>query len=504
MTKTSVVVIGGGLAGISAALAAADAGADVTLLERQARLGGLTWSFQRKGLWFDNGQHVFLRCCTAYRQFIERIEATHHLHLQDRLAVPVLRPITPTPPPTNPGVDTSPGVNARSAVAEVADVDVADVDGAGANIAGVDMVEIRRNGWPAPFHLMGSLARYRHLPTTDRLRVGRAVLALSRLNLDDPGLDAINFGQWLSRHGQSDRAIEVLWNLIALPTLNIAAGDASMAVAAKVFRTGLLDSTDGGDIGWSKVPLARLHHESATKALSQAGVDVLLGSRVRALGIKGGTPFVVETFDQSLAADAVIVATPPPTARELLPEGALPDLDLLGTSPIVNVHLVLDRQVTDLPMAAAIDSPVQFVFDRTKSSGLEKGQYLAVSLSAADAYLGVHPHQLISMFSEALGQLFPPMCGAEIVDGVVSRERAATFRAVPGTKAYRPPNATATEGLFLAGAWCDTGWPATMEGAVRSGLAAGQQAAGVRTRQAPAAMPGTPSDEFDLVSREIT
>jgi uncharacterized protein with NAD-binding domain and iron-sulfur cluster len=164
------------------------------------------------------------------------------------------------------------------------------------------------------------------------------------------------------------------------------------------------------------------------------------------------------------------------TAGLVPPEAGLPDLSGLGTSPIVNVHLVLDRRVTDLPFAAAVDSPVQFVFDRTGSSGSGRGQCLAVSLSAADAYIGQPKDDLIRTFFEALGELFPKAREATLVDAVVTRERAATFAAVAGSRRYRPPAATAVPGLFVAGAWCDTGWPATMEAAVRSGRDASRQA----------------------------
>ncbi|HLH45571.1 MAG TPA: FAD-dependent oxidoreductase, partial [Acidimicrobiales bacterium] len=147
-------------------------------------------------------------------------------------------------------------------------------------------------------------------------------------------------------------------------------------------------------------------------------------------------------------------------------------------SPIVNVHLVFDRTVTDLPMVAAVGSPVQFVFDRTRSAGLDRGQYLAVSLSGADAYVGRRPEELVRGFAEALADLFPAAGRARLVDGAVSREHAATFRARPGTAALRPPATTSLPGLFLAGAWCATGWPATMEGAARSGVDAARQALG--------------------------
>jgi squalene-associated FAD-dependent desaturase len=431
----SVVVVGGGLAGITAALACADAGAEVVLAERRGRLGGLTWSFRRRGLWLDNGQHVFLRCCTAYRLLLERLGVGHLVHLQDRLEIPVLAP-------------------------------------------GGTCAWLRRSHLPAPLHLAPSLLGYRHLPTRQRLALGRAALALRLLDPEDPALDATTFGAWLADHGQAPRAVDVLWDLITVPTVNLHARDASLGLAAKVFRTGLLDRADAGDIGWSRVPLGRLHGEAAATALDRAGVEVWTGARVaRVTPAAGG--FEVVADGRTVACDAAIVATPPEVAADLLPSGVLGPVTELGASPIVNVHLVFDRRVTDLPMAAAVDSPVQFVFDRSGSSGLTgRGQCLAVSLSAADAYLGWGAHALQAYVADALGELFPLALGAEVVDAAVTREPRATFRGVPGTRRLRPPNETGVPGLLVAGAWTATGWPATMEGAVRSGAAAARAALG--------------------------
>jgi len=431
-----VVVVGGGLAGISAALAAADGGASVTLLERRRRLGGLTWSFQRKGHQFDNGQHVFLRCCTAYLSLLERIGASDQVRLQERMRIPVLAP-------------------------------------------GGRRADLWRTGWPAPLHLLPSLAGYSHLSLRDRMGVARGALALRRLDRGDPALDAQTFGAWLTDHHQSRRSVERLWDLLTVPTVNLPAAEASLALAATVFQIGLLEHSDAGDVGWSEVPLSTLHGENAERALDAAGVDVRAAVRVKEVR-RGGRGrgssdecWVIEIEDEpDLTADAVIVATPPRTAASLLGEGAIPPVDLLGTSPIVNVHLLLDRSVTDLPMAAAVGSPVQFVFDRTQTSGIERGQCLAVSLSAADALIGMRPKALVASVVDAVRELLPTARRAQIVDAVVTRERSATFRGVPGTAALRPDSRTSLDGAFVAGAWCRTGWPATMEGAVRSGRAA--------------------------------
>ena len=431
---TRAVVVGGGLAGITAALELAAAGESVTLLEARSRLGGATFSVERDGLWVDNGQHVFLRCCTAYRGFLERIRATEQTTLQRRLSIPVLRP-------------------------------------------GGRIDWLRRTSLPAPFHLGVSIARFGPLPPRDRIRLLRAIRALQRLSLDDPKLDDITFGDWLSQHGQGDRALSALWDLIALPTLNLSAADASLALAAMVFKTGLLEESGAADVGWASVPLQELHGDAATRALADAGVQVHRGARVGAIA---GT--TVAWDGGAIDASTVVLAVPHDAAAELLPPGALPpgtDPRRLGVSPIVNLHVVYDRPVLPHPFAAAVDSPVQWVFDRTASSGLrEGGQYLAVSLSGADAYTDSTVDELRARFVEALAELLPDAGSAEIESFFVTREPRATFRGVPGTAAHRPGPATNVGGLYLAGAWTDTGWPATMEGAVRSGLAAAQAALG--------------------------
>jgi hydroxysqualene dehydroxylase len=272
----------------------------------------------------------------------------------------------------------------------------------------------------------------------------------------------------------------LLWDLITRPTLNLPAERASLAAAAFVFRIGLLDGNDAADIGWSRVPLGQLHGEMARAALDAAGVEVL--TRRRVMRVEPG-PVVVTEGDR-LVADATVVALPHTVAPAVLPPGALGSLGSLGAradrgglfelgvSPIVNVHLVFDRRVTDLPFAAAVRSPVEYVFDRSDSAGLARGQYLAVTLSAADRYLGMRQHELVPMMASALGELLPHAERASLVDALVTREREATFAVTPGTARLRSGPVTGAEGVFVAGAWTDTGWPATMEGAVRSGAAA--------------------------------
>ena len=452
MSQPRVIVIGGGLAGIASSLECARAGAAVTLLESRGRLGGAAYSFVRNGISADNGQHVFLRCCTAYRQLLEDIGAGDRVTLQRRLEIPVLAP-------------------------------------------GAGRAYLRRSGMPAPLHLAGALARYRLVSLRDRLSLARAMQALRRVDPDDPAADARSFGDWLSEHGQSDRAVDAVWDLIARPTLNLTPRDASLAQAAQVFRVGLLEDSSACDVGYARVPLSEIHDRAAARALATAGVDVHLRRGVTAIvPVKGG--YRVESGGApSLQAPAVILAVQPDRLARLIPEGAgVADerLRRLGTSPIVNLHVVFDRKVTDLPFAAGVATPVQWFFDRTESSGLEGGQYLAVSLSAAEAELSKTADELRGRYLAALAELLPAAREARVENFFVTREHAATFRAAPGARALRPGPRTQLRGLALAGTFTDTGWPATMEGAVRSGLAAarevlsGAEQAGADPAQAPA------------------
>jgi squalene-associated FAD-dependent desaturase len=426
-----VVVVGGGLAGITAALDLAASGASVTLLEVRTRLGGAAYSFERDGLEIDNGQHVFLRCCTEYRALLRRLGVEDSTFLQDRLSIPVLAP-------------------------------------------GGRRGTLARSGLPTPLHLAGALATYPFLSMFERLRAAGTARALSKLDLDDPSLDSVSFGTWLAERGESSAAIDSLWNLIALPTLNLPAERASLAMAAKVFQTGLLDANDAGDVGYSRVPLSKLHADPAERALRAAGVDVRVKARVQA--VRSG--LAVESDAGVFEADAVVVAVPHDRAAGLLPEGAVDvPLEKLGTSPIVNAHVIYHRRVTDLSLAAGLNTPVQWLFDRTEESGLGGGrQHLALSLSGADREMGMSNEQLRDELMPALTELLPGAREARVEDFFVVREHAATFRAEPGSGALRPGTHTAVPGLFLAGAWTRTGWPATMEGAVRSGHAAAREA----------------------------
>ncbi|WP_055588158.1 hydroxysqualene dehydroxylase [Streptacidiphilus griseoplanus] len=483
--RAAAVVVGGGLAGITAALRLAEAGLAVTLVENRPRLGGLAFSFRRGDLTVDNGQHVFLRCCTAYRGLVTRLGADHLVSLQRRLDVPVL--------------------------------DVAAAPSRGSGTDGLRLGRLRRAALPVPLHLAGSLSRYPHLGTADRLGVVRATLALWRLDLSDPALDEQSFGDWLRAQGQSRRAVEALWDLVGVATLNATADQVSLALAAMVFKTGLLSDPGASDIGWADAPLGAIHHDAALDALQQSGVRVLLRARASALkssagGLEADAPGGGDAPSQGsntyrpagsghdrhsvrvegdrlpaggelLHADAVVLAVPQDAAADLLPPDTIDDqqrLRRLGTAPILNLHAVYDRRVLRRPFFAGLGTPVQWVFDRTRHSGLaerdQRAQYIAVSQSAAQEEIDLPVAELRRRYLPELARLLPAARDARVLDFFVTRERNATFDPAPGSARLRPGARTRTPGLVLAGAWTATGWPATMEGAVRSGHSAADEA----------------------------
>ena len=460
MTARDVVVIGGGLAGITAAITLREAGAGVTLLEARPWLGGATSSFSRGDLKIDTGQHVFLRCCTSYRELLARLGMTGSATLQDRFDVTVLAP-------------------------------------------GGRRARLRRSALPAPLHLGRALVGYGFLSLPERLRVGRAALALRTLDPAGPGLDGQRLGDWLGSRGQTERARRRLWDLFIVSSLNIDGDEASVPLAATVLKTALLGDNDAADIGVPAVPLGELHGQAAAALLGRLGADVRLGTKATAVEPDPAGGFRVQVSSAAdgdhgpdpdgagapaagaraangheISADGVVLAVPAGPAARLASAAGVAGADRwndLGSSPIVNVHVVYDRRVTRLPFAAAVDSPVQWVFDKTRTSGLKTGQYLAISLSAADGYVDVPTARLREQFLPALEELFPAARDARVTDFFVTRERRATFRQAPGCGALRPGAATSLPGLVLAGAWTDTGWPDTMEGAVRSGRTAAQE-----------------------------
>ena len=442
MTRPTAVVAGGGLAGLTAACELADGGFAVTLLEERPFLGGRSYSYTDKtsGLTVDNGQHVFLGCCTEYIRFLDRLGVRDAVHLQKRFRVPVIDKVW------------------------------------GESV-------LRADDLPPPSHLLRSLLGFSSLSPGEKAMAG---WGLSQIMLTDrgkhPELDDITFEEWLLARRQSPRAIRSLWNLIILPTLNTDISRASADLALMVFQEGFLRSRHGANVGWAKVGLSELVGEAARGYIESRGGEVRLGEGVASVEVESGRVMRVLTGSGELTADAYVLALPSESVLEMLPTALRGDpffsrIERLTTSPIVNVHLWYDRQVWDRSFAAFLNTSVQWVFNKSKLWGQEGGgQYLDISLSAADQFIDMPSADILQLFTKELFALLPESRGAELKRALVVKQRDATFAGVPGVRRWRPTQATPVPNLFLAGDWTATGWPATMESAVRSGLLAAAEA----------------------------
>ena len=394
-------MVGGGLAGLAAALDLADAGHAVTVLEARPTLGGAVQTLpEREGDPEpppDNGQHIALGCFTEYLRFLERIGESRS-YLRTRLGLPVI-----------------------------------DEDGRSATIA------------PS----LSALLRYSHLPLRDRLRLPLTTLRL-RSAQSRPNE---TFGEVLRRMGETDTSIDAFWDVFVRPALNLRCDEVAAEAGLFTVRTALLGPRANSDLILPTRPLGRMHGDAAGAALEASGATVLTDVRVTSL--------------DELGADAVVVAVPPAESARLLgePEPALED------SPIVSVHLWLDRPLLRQPLAALLASDAHWVFDRGALTGSrpERGQYLTVVSSGVPELLEVRGRELVERIA---GQLTERLGEAELLWSRVSREPYATIALRPGVR--RPGVETSQPNVARAGSWTDTGWPATMESAVRSGRAAAQ------------------------------
>jgi squalene-associated FAD-dependent desaturase len=447
----SIVVIGGGLAGISAAIDLAESGLPVALIESRPWLGGATCSFVRRGMTIDNGQHVLLRCFTAYRRLLDKL-----------------------------------GVASAAAIQPALDLAV---------LADGSQARLRRSALPAPLHLIRSLASYQLLAPAERARlaVGCAALACQSVSARRAGSEP--FGDWLERLGQHEHARRAFWDVLGLLALNVPADEADLGLVAGLVRNACMTRRDGADIGVPALPLSRLHAGPATELLGRLGATIRLGTRVVALaaGPRGGYRVRVSdtgsgeggcgTGAQTISADGVVLAVPAWQAAALAPADLSAEAARwarLEPSPLISLHVSYGSRVTRLPFAAALapagaGDGLRWIVDKTSAAGLGVGQYLAVSVLAADDYVDRPASELRAEFLPWLEELFPAAADACVEDFFVTRERRATIRQVPGARGLRAAQQAGLPGFALAGAWTDTGWPDSMEGAVRSGLTAARK-----------------------------
>jgi squalene-associated FAD-dependent desaturase len=396
-----VAVVGGGLAGLAAALDLVDAGHAVAVYEARPTLGGAVQTLpEREGDPEpppDNGQHIALGCFTEYLRFLDRVGEGGSF-LRTRLALPVL-------------------------------------DEAGTASA----IE------PSPWALL----TYKHLPRRDRFRLPITTLRL-RSAQSQPNE---TFGQLLRRLGETDSSINGFWDVFVRPALNLRCDEVDAEAGLFTVRTALLGPRANSDLVLPTSPLGRMHGDAAGAALEAAGATVQTEVRVAEL--------------DELDADAIVVAVTPRESARLLgePEPGLED------SPIVSVHLWFDRPLLEQPLAALLGTDAHWVFDRGALTGRrpEQGQYLTVVSSGVPELLPVRGRELVERIA---GQLTERLGAAELLWSRVSREPYATVALRPGVE--RPGVETSRRNVARAGTWTDTGWPATMESAIRSGRTAAQ------------------------------
>jgi squalene-associated FAD-dependent desaturase len=357
----------------------------------------------------DNGQHVALGCCSEYLRFLDRVGSRSSVR-RLRLSLPVI------------AEDGSVGRLGAGPVA---------------------------------------LLSYRHLSVGERLGVARIARRLGAL---EPDLhDGETFAGLLRRLGSTQRAIDRFWDVFIRPALNLPAGEASAALGIFTVQTALLGPREASDLLLPIAPLGELHGDAAGRALEAAGAAVRL--RTRAASLDGTA--VVTTEGERLEAEAVVLALPPAESAALLGEPA----PRLGDSPIVSVHLLFDTRILEPPMAALLESPAHWVFDRGRLTGQPpaRGQYLTVVASGVPDLAAIRGRELVELMVSALTER---LRRAELLWSRVSREPEATFAGRPGTGSRRPGAETGRASVVRAGAWTRTGWPATMEGAIRSGRSA--------------------------------
>ena len=494
--KPHVVVLGGGLAGMAAACDLLDDGYAVSLVEKRPYLGGRTFSFsfplggqrtdsgtgehdsgmpevergvaasdagpEGPGEWqVDNGQHIFLGCCTRYIEFLRKLGTLESTYLQDSLRVRVV----------------SPGRNGHREKSGV----------------------LSSSALPAPFHMLPSFLRYPHLGLKDKVLAAYALTRIIFTNRHSPQLAETSFYDWLKGYGQTDRIIDNFWGLIIVPTLNDHPRDVSAAMGLMVYQEGVLKSRGGASVGYSRVGLSSLMGDAAGDYILRRGGRLLLGKRVSKLLLAGtdsakakeGTQaqkiegveldgretITGDSYVSALAFHDLARVLPPPMADDPFFRGTRE----LSTSPILNVHIWYDRPVmapSSPPFLTFLDSPLQWVFDKgailgTSETADAQGRYICISVSGAWEYANQSKEEIQEIFLGAMAEAFPRAAEAR-VERMLMVKSLATFRCSAGTERLRPTTGTPVENFFLAGDWTDTGWPSTMEGAVISGVKAAE------------------------------
>lgn len=421
----SAIVVGGGLAGMAAVAALDSAGFQVDLFEARPFLGGRASSAPRSpsgqdSVLIDNSQHILLRCCANLLDFYQRLGVAAQIRFDEEFYF------------VEPGGRVS---------------------------------VLRAAGLPAPLHFLGSLARLRFLGPRDKLSVTRGLAALRRERTRRDDLDRISMLEWLREKRQTPRAIQRFWRQTLVSAVNEELDRMAALYGFQVFWLAFLERSDAYHMGVPAVPLRQLYASGFWERSNN--IRLHLGSPVERIVIEEQEVRGVLAGGQMCAAGYYICAVPFERVSTLAPELEL-DLAAFEHSPITGIHLWFDRPVVELPHATLLDRTIQWVFSK------EDGKYLQLVVSASRSLLEMSRAEVIALAMAELAEFFPRARQARLEQAQVIKEARATWSPKPGMEAFRPVSETRVRGLFLAGDWTRTGWPATMEGAVRSGYLAAE------------------------------
>jgi zeta-carotene desaturase len=439
MPSQSVLVIGGGLAGLASAVALAEAGLKVRLFEKRPHLGGRATSYTLPdGFEVDNCQHVTLGCCTNLDDFYRRAGAGGKIRFYDRLYF----------------VDR---LGRRSTM--------------------------QASSWlPPPLHMARSFLCFGALSLADKCAIARAMLAITWAGGQPDGIGSISMLEWLHRMKQTPDAIHRFWRVVLVSALDEELDRTDARYGIDVFWKAFLGSRDGYRVGIPSVPLADLY-EGCRESIAARGGLIALRSGAREICVRDGKFVGVVLEDGSeITAEACIVAVPHTVLPGLLPKewsasgGMLDGLENIRTSPITGVHLWFDRAVMDEPFLTLLDHTTQWVFNKTLlyEEPAGRGQYLQLVISASYDLVSKSRQEIIDLCRGELAEILPRSREARLEKATVVKEISATFSPRPGVDQWRPAQKTAIENLYFAGDWTRTGWPSTMEGAVRSGYLAAE------------------------------
>jgi squalene-associated FAD-dependent desaturase len=467
MPFETVIVIGGGLAGLSCAVALAESGCRVRMFEKRPHLGGRATSYSLPdGSHVDNCQHLTLGCCTNLDDFYRRVGAAGKIRYYNRYIF---------------------------------------ADRAGRRSS------IEPSALPPPFHFAPSFLLFPALSWKDKLGIGRALLEIARSGGRLPSADGVSMLDWLRSRNQTPNAIDRFWRCALVSALDETLDRADARYGIDFYWKTFLANRLGGRIGLPSVPLGELY-DGCRAAVERQGGEVRSRAGVRSLCVSDGrvTGLLCEDGSQHTA-DAYVAAVTHDALLGMLPsdlierETCFSNLRNLRTSPITGVHLWFDRPVMYEPYLTLLDHTVQWIFNKTRLSANsdsaapeDAAQYLQLVISASYDLVPRPRQEIVNLCLAELSDVFSAVREARLVKSTVIKEVAATFSPFPGVDRWRPPQQSPLPNLFLAGDWTKTGWPSTMEGAVRSGYLSAESLLASASRPRHFVVPDLPAESLSL------